>query len=378
MNDATVSPRMRLAPGDPFPWVRQRTASLPRFAVDALAGRYIVLCFFGSAGDPRGRGAIEAMQRHRALFDDQRACFFGISVDPEDEAQGRVCDIVPGVRFLWDFDASVSRQCGAVPDGTPDPGRPTPYDQVWIVVDPTLHVLATVRFGDAPSDHDAVFALVRTLPPPERFAGFEIPAPVLVLPNVFDAKLCRHLVGLYDADGGSESGVHRAGAGVHDHAFKRRKDFTIEDNGLVRHLQGLIARRVAPEIARLFFMQITRMERYIVGCYSAEDGGHFRPHRDNGPGLTAHRRFAVSINLTEDFDGGAVSFPEYSPRGLKAPAGWCVVFPCAILHMVSRVTRGRRYAFLPFVYDETGARIRQSELARHKAETEQAQEPASL
>ena len=152
-----------------------------------------------------------------------------------------------------------------------------------------------------------------------------------------------------------------------DHSFKRRKDFTIEDPALIRQLQGTIARRVAPEIKRIFFTEITRMERYIVGCYAAEDNAHFRPHRDNGPGLTAHRRYAVSINLSADFDGGEVSFPEYSQRGIKAPQGWAVVFPAAILHAVSRVTYGRRYAFLPFVYDEEGAKIRDRELARHHA-----------
>jgi hypothetical protein len=34
-----------------------------------------------------------------------------------------------------------------------------------------------------------------------------------------------------------------------------------------------------------------------------------------------------------------------------------VVFPCAILHEVLRVTAGRRYAFLPFLFDENGANI---------------------
>ena len=119
------------------------------------------------------------------------------------------------------------------------------------------------------------------------------------------------------------------------------------------------------------------MERYIVGCYAAEDDAHFRPHRDNGPGLTAHRRFAVSINLTDDFDGGEVSFPEYSSRGIKAPQGWAVVFPAAILHAVSKVTYGRRYAFLPFVYDETGAQIRDAELARYHAAQASANETAT-
>jgi predicted 2-oxoglutarate/Fe(II)-dependent dioxygenase YbiX len=105
--------------------------------------------------------------------------------------------------------------------------------------------------------------------------------------------------------------------------------------------------------------QVTRMERYIVSCYAAEDGGHFRAHRDNTTKGTAHRRFAVSINLNGDFDGGEVSFPEYGPRSFKAPPGGAVVFSCSLLHAVSQVTRGRRYAFLPFLYDDAAARIRE-------------------
>jgi hypothetical protein len=66
---------------------------------------------------------------------------------------------------------------------------------------------------------------------------------------------------------------------------------------------------------------VTRMERYIVSCYAAEDGGHFRAHRDNTTAGTAHRRFAVSINLDDAFDGGEVAFPEYGPRSFKAPPG---------------------------------------------------------
>jgi predicted 2-oxoglutarate/Fe(II)-dependent dioxygenase YbiX len=34
------------------------------------------------------------------------------------------------------------------------------------------------------------------------------------------------------------------------------------------------------------------------------------------------------------------------------------VFSCSLLHAVSRVTRGRRYAFLPFLYDEAAAAVR--------------------
>jgi hypothetical protein len=35
------------------------------------------------------------------------------------------------------------------------------------------------------------------------------------------------------------------------------------------------------------------------------------------------------------------------------------VFSCSLLHEVPRVTRGKRYAFLPFLYDDAAAALRQ-------------------
>lgn len=368
-----------LLPGDPFPTFRQRCQGI-RFAPDAMAGRYLVFCLLGSAGRARGAAAIRAIEADRDRFDDIRASLFFITTDPEDEAQGRLRDAMPGIRAMWDFDRSVSRLLGALPRQAPVGDAEEPERALWVVVDPSLHVIETFPFTEDGADTEAVIECLDRQPHPSRFAGFEIPAPVLVLPNVFPADLCRHLIGLYDRQGGGESGVMRNNVGVYDRSFKSRKDVTIEDEALKRHLQGLIARRVLPEIEKLFFMKITRMERYMVGCYAAEDGGHFRPHRDNSSEITAHRRFAISINLNDDFDGGAVSFPEYNPRGIKAPPGWCVVFPCAALHAVSKVTRGRRYAFLPFVYDEAGAKIRQTYLqaqAQDQAKTGEAAGPAA-
>ena len=101
-------------------------------------------------------------------------------------------------------------------------------------------------------------------------------------------------------------------------------------------------------------MAVTRIERDLVARYDAETGGHFGPHRDDTGISVAHRRFAVSINLNADFDGGEISFPEYSPRTFKAAPGAAVVFSASILHQVSRVTRGRRYVFLTFLFDEDG------------------------
>ena len=360
-----------LRPGDPFPWIHPRTSSNPSFALDSMGGRYMVLCLFGSMTDPAGRSGMQAVADNRDLFDDNSMCLFGVSCDPQDEKQKRVSDRMPGIRVFWDFDGAVAKACGALaPDAVLGAGSNV-FRRMWIVVDPTLHVLATFPLRGGEGAHEPVFQFLRGLRPPQDFAGFEIPAPVLVLPNVLEPGLCRRLIDLYEADGGTETGVMRDEGGVIDYAFKRRKDYTIKDQELCRGLRQRIGRRVAPEIRKLFFMNITGMERYLVGCYAAEDKAHFQPHRDNQSAVTAHRRFAVSINLNDGFEGGEVSFPEYNRRGIKAPLGWAVVFPCAALHAVSRVTSGKRYAFLPFVYDDEGAKIFAATCARMQREPEE-------
>src|SRR5262249_23745016 len=192
-------------------------------------------------------------------------------------------------------------------------------------------------------------------------------APVIVLPNVFEPEFCKRLIDIYEAHGGAESGFMREvdgnTVGMHEHGLKRRKDYKIEDPTVIKEARVRFERRVVPEIKKVHQFAVTRMERYIVACYAAEDQAHFVPHRDNTTKGTAHRQFAVSVNLNQDFDGGEVHFPEYGPRGLKAPTGGAMIFSCSLLHSVSRVTRGRGYAFLPFLYNDAAARLREANLS---------------
>jgi hypothetical protein len=66
---------------------------------------------------------------------------------------------------------------------------------------------------------------------------------------------------------------------------------------------------------------------------------------------------AGSINRNADCNGG---FPDNCAQDFKPPSGGARVFSCSLLHAVSKVTRGRRYTFLPFLpflYD-AAAKIR--------------------
>jgi predicted 2-oxoglutarate/Fe(II)-dependent dioxygenase YbiX len=111
--------------------------------------------------------------------------------------------------------------------------------------------------------------------------------------------------------------------------------------------------RLFPEIRKAFQYNITRRERYRIGCYEGERGGEAHGHRDNTAPIVAHRRFACSINLnSEEFEGGGLRYPEYGDQQYRPATGEAIVFSSSILHEALHVTAGRRYVLLAFLYGD--------------------------
>jgi len=346
-----VSPAVRF--GEPVPAFHSRSATNPRFAFDTVAGRWLMVLFPGSLGEPGKADRLAGMiGPHARLLDSANRFLIVIGTDPADEAAGRLKD-AEGRRILWDDDGAARAAFRASePDGALRPG--------WVLLDPGLRV-----FGVWPlEDGAAAMATLAATPPPGDHAGVPLHAPVLIVPRVFEPGFCARLIAEYERHGGGESGFMRdvggKTVGLLDPSHKRRKDVFIEDEGLQAAVRARLTARLVPEIFRAFQYRVTRLERYVVACYDAADQGFFRAHRDNTTKATAHRRFACTINLnTGAYEGGELSFPEFGPRTYVAPAGGVVVFSCSLLHEARPVTRGRRYAFLPFLYDDEAAKVRE-------------------
>ena len=98
-----------LQTGDLAPNFKQNSSSNPNYNFSTVAGRYILLCFYGSAADPAGQKMLQLPEQIRTLLDDDHMAFFGISNDPQDRLQQRVRESMPGIRFIWDDDLTVSR-----------------------------------------------------------------------------------------------------------------------------------------------------------------------------------------------------------------------------------------------------------------------------
>lgn len=351
--------RTQLSAGDPAPRFRQATRFNPRFAFDTLGGRYIVLALVGSSRSEAAEDVARLVLQRRGFFDDKRACFFGVTTDSPDAASSLTRDQIPGVRFFFDGDESISRLYGARSEEPSDPD----YRPLWVVIDPGLTIVRTIPIKSDGSHVQALHHTLDRLPPHTNYLGTDVHAPIIIVPRVLEPALCDHVVSLYRQHGGEESGFMREiegkTVGMHDRRVKRRRDYLIEDEVVIASLRARFARRVAPAIHQSMQFRATRMERYIVACYSAAELGHFQAHRDNTSKGTAHRRFAATVNLNEDFDGGELSFPEYGDRKFRPPKGSALVFSCSLLHAVSPVVRGDRYAFLPFMYDDAAAEIRE-------------------
>ncbi len=321
-----------------------------RFFYDRFPGRYLVLCFYQDAGDTVGQATLRALHEHRKLVEEKKAAFICVSSNPAEKTDRKLERDFPALTFLWDFDASVKRSYGI--------GRV----RVWIILDPMQRVLEVIPFRPDGSDRQQLFAFLNQLPSPAHASGLEVQAPFLMLPKVFEPEFCRYLIDVFEQDGGRESGFMRETGGkaveTFDANVKRRKDYTITDETLMEQIKARIARRIGPMMVTAFQFTPSRVERYLIACYSGEDGGHFAAHRDNNVKATEHRRFAASFFLNDDFEGGGLMFPEFSAQQIKGPIGAAVIFSSSLLHCVSRVTRGRRYAFLPFIHDEEAEKLR--------------------
>ncbi|WP_326524608.1 2OG-Fe(II) oxygenase [Sphingomonas sp.] len=321
----------------------------PDWAFGSAAGAPTVVFLLGSAGHPAMQQALTVLLGRSDLYDDVRARLFTITCDHGDVAQRRIAQRLPGIRHFLDFDREVSRLYGAC-DATGDGYRPH-----ILLLDRTLQVVRRFTLAQAGEVAPAIERGDANAP--------QDWAPVLTVPHLLGDDFCRALIDVYDRDGGAESGFMREVDGkttlVADTSFKRRRDANIENPALRSALAARINKVLVPAIRRTFQFHPTRIERYIVAAYDADGGGYFHAHRDNTTKGTAHRRFAVTINLNDDYEGGDLCFPEFGDRIYRAPKGGAVVFSCSLLHEATPMRRGRRYATLPFLYDDAAAAIRE-------------------
>jgi len=239
---------------------------------------------------------------------------------------------------------------------------------VVLAVDRGLRIVARL---DAASPESAVEAALETLAalPRDASTTLSFPAPVLLVSNLFDRALCDRLIETFDQGHQTAGAMASVGLDGHpanrvDEGKKHRRDVELDpSSALHAHVLDLLDRRLVPEIRRAFHVEIVHIDRVLVARYD-ETGGYFRRHRDNTAPHVAYRQFALSVNLnTDSYEGGELTFPEYSGHRYHPPTGAGLVFSGSLLHEALPIRRGQRYVLLTFLHDAAAEARRKAYLA---------------
>lgn len=326
-------------------------------------GHRTLLAFVGDPKHAHGEEACRAIVEAQPILAQANVASFAVVSSAITQNSEEIRHIDQNTTIFLDRRFEVFRKYRMATRATPEPGAPIVLRTGAFLIRENLRLQAFIPFSPIETFCERLSHACDFLLPVESFLPAAFHAPVLQIPRVFNLDLCRDLIGAFDRDGGVATGFMRdvdgKTKGLFDPIIKNRRDCHIKDQDLLNRARNAIRLRLLPEIQKSFAFQATRVERYLVARYGSEGQDFFRAHRDNVSKGTAHRRFAVTVNLnTEEFDGGELWFPEYGRRLYKPETGAAVVFSCSLLHEALPVSSGTRYAFLPFLYDEAGARVR--------------------
>ncbi|MGQ0676983.1 MAG: 2OG-Fe(II) oxygenase [Rhodospirillales bacterium] len=327
----------------------ERGDRVPNFVLADLAGAFRLfydqtkgvpgVVALVRAADPQSAAAIKALAARAPELAEAGAEAFAVVAGAADAAAALAKD-APFPVFV-DPEGKVN---AVYPVAGESGGRKT------VVIDANQRVLAAFADADPAAEADRALDFIRRncRAPEARPAGR--PAPVLLIPDAFDRALCRDLIVAWGTDH-AELGVSGStDAVLYDR--KKSQDHIVREPAMVRRISETLNRRVAPEVAKAFtFKGPYGFDGHIVLGYDAARKDFFGPHRDNMSPRTRHRRFAISLNLNDDFEGGQLRFPEYGGALYGLDAGMACVFSCTLLHEALPVTRGRRFALTTFMCD---------------------------
>ncbi|WP_086644455.1 2OG-Fe(II) oxygenase [Acetobacter sp. DsW_063] len=336
-----------LQKGDPLPWLAPLCAHTGApFRIEASGGRFSFFCFprlQGQTTTADDNALIDAVRTLSVQLDGVARLLFVVLPSGNDTLNAKLRASGDAVRVLLDDDLALHHAFGVSKKRS---------NSLWFVANPRLKLLYAQALSDDMAGARTMVELARYLPPDMSHYNRQTPPPALLMESVIEPSLCQelieaHLLGdRYASPAQTEIG----GQATHDYDNTRKSR---TDSEIPERLRNLVtkrlAARVAPELKRAYQFDMHGIERLVVACYDAATGGRFDPHRDNTLTHTRDRKFAISINLNDEYEGGYIGFPEYTGTLYRPPATGAIAFSCSLMHVVTPITKGRRFALLLFL-----------------------------
>lgn len=320
-----------------------------RFTDDYLCGKTLLLVLINTADENHANALLAAFSEKTAQL--QAADIAVVAFSAEANAERNLA-LKQATGFPWPIPADATGQQFAALGLHKGAG---PSDRIiWLTPRRTVH--AWFDETDAPGD---LLETIMNSQTPAPAGEMPLHPPVLIIPDVLSREECAKLIESVESGvplsvrpprEGELSGDYQIP--VYDHNRQDRVDHIIKDAKSQQFLDERIFARVVPVVKQAFAFDVTRREDLHVARYQGAREGNVVGHRDNITSATAHRRFALSLNLNDDYEGGDVVFKEYSNTGYKGSAGAALIFSSSLLHEVRETTRGVRYTLISHFFND--------------------------
>lgn len=196
---------------------------------------------------------------------------------------------------------------------------------------------------------DQLDELIKKLPKIDKINNNLINPPILIVPDVVSKSLAEKLINYLEN--------HTKNA-YQDNRDNKSRNHIIPSKELIYTLDNKLSKSLLPEISKVFYCDLTHRETYKIASYDGKKSGRFLKHRDTiAPFL--HRRYALSLLLNDDYEGGGLCFPEYSNQIITAPKYSAIIFPGSLYHEVKSIHSGKRYALISFLFTDEEAYLKE-------------------
>lgn len=161
--------------------------------------------------------------------------------------------------------------------------------------------------------------------------------PFVVIENILDNNLFNDLIEYYYKN-------------INKVTISKTKSKDREHIQISKHLTDILdnklSRTVFPEVKKIYNYDIKFREDYKICNYDSNTSGRFHQHRDTSYPYN-HRKFAMSLSLNDNYEGGELYFPEYNVK-LKPQKNTAIIFPGILSHGILDVTKGNRMSLITF------------------------------
>ena len=320
---------------------------------DYLSGKHLVLVFLNTDDNSKNAEALRNFAEGRQAFEDANMAIVAIAATNKKDSNF-ILKRESG--FMWpianDPSGAVFASYGLHKlHGT---GlrmvHVTPHRQVKNWYDAPINIDQTLK---------EITDMANSLSASEDSRWSACHAPVLHIPNVFSEQECAQLIQSFNTEEGYYIRPPRAGevAGnfkvpVYEHNRQDRVDQLVKDKATLAFIDQRIAQRVYPVIQKAFAYTVTRREEFHLARYVGAREGLHMGHRDVTANSMTHRRFAFSLTLNSNYEGGKLVFNEYSPHGYQPAAGSALIFSSLLLHEVMEITQGTRYCLITNLFND--------------------------